>query len=289
MTTPEIKPGKIVYGHDGRQAEYVAETAARHLVRPIATFTTYDGETYDEPTDALELWDKVYPKAPTHVQDEAIKALINQIAELRAERATVEAEIMEGQKETLAMIQRLKRYAPLKNLEEVLDGTITHVVEGHGFVSLEIKDFETAAVYRDDYSRKNVLRMLSLQPNEDGVITWHLNRWNDGSGNDTPVYLCTSLEEAREAAVEIIVRSIANHSYETHPHLWASAEANAAKLGLTIPADIVEKAKAYRVKVAQDTATKAAEALAKAQASLSEVSGNPRPSPMRRHPQSRGE
>lgn len=269
MSAPKhtaVEAGRNVYGQDGRRAEYVGPQGDRHLVRPAATFTDWEGEEYDTTTDALELWDAVYPKAPKHVQDAEIAALRAEIEERRTELLNVGREVHEAQKETLATMKRLARYEPLKNLEPLLNGEITHVVEGHSFSAVEIKDFETAKVYRDDYDRKNVLRMLSLKPDADGAITWHLNRWSDGSGADSPVYLCTSMEEALEAARHVILRPLGSYDYATHPHLWGSAYKSAERLGIELPADVVEKARAYEVGQAEAAVKKAAEALEQAQA-----------------------
>lgn len=259
-----IEPGRNVYGHDGRQAEYIGLQGTRHLVRPIARFTDWQGEEYEEPTDALELWDRAYQKPPLPVVAEEIASLQAEIKERQSDLRRIADETHAAQKDTLEMLKRLGRYEPLKNLEALLNGEITHVVEG-GYSSVEIKDFETAKVYRDDYSRKDVLRMLSLKPEADGAITWHLNRWSDGSGTDTPVVLCTSMEEALEAARHAILRPLGLYSFESHPHLWAMAVASAGKVGVELPDEVVAKGNAYRVSEAEAAVAKAAEALALAQ------------------------
>jgi len=260
MTAPEVlEAGRNVFGHDGRRAEYVGAQGDRHLVRPIARFTTWDGDEYEEPTDALELWDRVYPKPPVPIVAEEIAQMKAEISAAREQLRTTERKIADAQKDALATMKRLVRYEPLKNLEALLDGTITHVVET-GY-SITIKDFETAKSYRDDYDRKNVLRMLSLKPTEDGEIRWHLNRWSDGSGTDTPVILCTSEDEAKEAVAAIIAERLARHDFTTHGHLWAAAAKNAAELGIDIPEGIRAKANDFALAAAQQEVDRANEVL----------------------------
>ena len=262
--------GRNVFGHDGRRAEYVGAQGDRHLVRPIARFTTWGGEEYEEPTAALELWDRVYPKPPVPIVAEEIAQMKADVSAAREQLRTTEREIAEAQKDALATMKRLVRYEPLKNLEALLDGTITHVVET-GY-SVTIKDFETAKSYRDDYSRKDVLRMLSLKPTEDGEIRWHLNRWSDGSGTDTPVILCASEKEAKEAATAAIVERLARHDFATHGHLWRAAAESASRFGLDLPEDVLTKANDFALSAAQLEVDKANEALKAAEEKRSALS-----------------
>lgn len=262
MTYEKIVPleaGRNVFGHDGSRAEYIGAQGGRHLVRPIARFTNWEGDEYEEPTDALELWDRVYPKPPVPVVAEEIASMKADVSAAREQLRATEREIAEAQKDALATMKRLVRYEPLKNLEALLDGTITHVVEV-GY-SITIKDFETAKSYRDDYDRKNVLRMLSIKPTEDGEIRWHLNRWSDGSGTDTPVILCTSEDEAKEAAATVIIERLSRHDFATHGHLWAAAAINSAKLGFALPDEVLIKANEFALAAAQQEVDKAVAAL----------------------------
>lgn len=261
----DLQPGKTVYAHDGSYGEFVAMVGDRYLVRPIATFTDWEGDTHAEPTDALEFWDRAYPQAPVAARDEEVARIGWEIEEARKALLETQREIADAQREHLETLKRLKRYEPLKNLEPILSGEITHVVEC-GYGGADIRPWAEAAVYRDDYGRKNVLRMLSLKPTADGEIMWHLNRYKDGSGVDAPVILCTSEEEAREAARAALLRWIEPHSYETHPHLWDGVTRSAEKLGIELPEDVVAKGVAYRVKRAQEAIDKAAEALRAAEA-----------------------
>lgn len=269
--TNNLEPGMAVYGHDGQRGEFVAMVRDRFLVRPIARFTGYDGEEFDERTDALVLWDRAYRKAPVLLSDEEAARIQAEIRDAQTALLATQREIAQAQSEHLATLKRLKRFEPLKNLEAILSGEITHVVEGSGYGGVKIKTFEEAAVYRDDFDRKNVLRMLSLKPTPDGEIQWHLNRWKDGSGSDDAVTLCASSEEAREAALASILRPLSWSNYETHPHLWAYAAANAEALGLTLPRDVIDKGNAYRITQAEEAIAKANDALEAAKAKRAEV------------------
>lgn len=256
--------GRNVFGHDGRRAEYVGSQGRYHLVRPIARFSTWDGDEIEEPTDALELWDRVYPSPPVPVISSEIAKMQAKVEEAKADLRETEQKIADAQRDALATMKRLVRYEPLKNLEAILDGTITHVVEtGYG---VAIRDFETAKVYRDDYDRKNALRMLSLKPTEDGEIRWHLNRWSDGSGPDTPVILCTSEDEAKEAAAAAILERLSRYDFSTHGHLWVNAAKNAAEMGIDLPHNVLAKATEFALCAAEHEIDKANEAMKAAKA-----------------------
>lgn len=264
----QLQPGMTVYGRAGQRAEFVSMVDERYLVTPIHRYTEWDGEEYEARSDALELWDRVYLKPPVEVKSEEVSALQQEVAEAQRALLDIQQKVAEEQREYLETLKRLKRYKPLKNLEAILAGEITHVVEGSGYGNPKIRTWAEASVYRDDYSRKDVLRMLSLKPTADGDISWHLNRWKDGSGVDTQVFLCTSEEEAREAALWVTLDPLSRATYETHPHLWASALKSAERLGLTIPADVIAKGREYLRNQAQKRVDDAAEALAKAQADV---------------------
>lgn len=256
--------GRNVFGHDGRRAEYVGPQGRYHLVRPIARFSTWDGDEIEEPTDALELWYRVYPSPPVPVISSEVAKMQAKVEEAKADLLETKQKIAEAQRGALATMKRIVRYEPLKNLESILDGTITHVVET-GY-SVAIRDFETAKVYRDDYERKNVLRMLSLKPTEDGEIRWHLNRWSDGSGPDTPVILCTSEDEAKEAAAAAILERLSRYDFSTHGHLWVAAAKNAAEMGIDLPHNVLAKATDFALYAAEREIEKANEALKAAKA-----------------------
>lgn len=281
------EPGMTVYGHDGTRAEFVGMIRDRFVVRPVARFVGYDGEDFEELMDGVEMWNRIYPAAPVAVQDQEIRRLQGEIEDARRALLETQREIAEAQRDHLATLKRLKRYEPLKNLEPLLNGEITHVVEGSGYGHPTIRPFAEAVVYRDNYDRKDSLRMLSLKPEPDGALMWHLNRWSDGSGVDSPTVLCTSEEEAREAALAMIIAPLTADRVESHPHLWAAAVVSAERLGLTLPPEVVEIGVSYRVAQAQVVADKAAEALAQAQAVVtslanadtSERSSEPREAP----------
>lgn len=268
----EFEIGRTLFAHDGRKGEYIGAHPSGALVRPVARFTSWEGEDFEEPTDAIEIWERAYPKPPVPVIAEEVAKGQAELTALREETRLQQEAAREGQRETLDMLKRLARYEPLKNLEPLLNGEITHVVEGN-LAYITIKSFDEAKVYKEDYGRKDALRMLSLKPEPNGALSWHLNRWSDGSGADTPVILCTSEKEAKDAALAKITAALDRCDYDKYPHRWGDALKNANALGLKLPKAVIAMAKAYEKKMLQKAVEEAAAALAQATAALGASAG----------------
>lgn len=265
-----IEKGRTVFGRDGRSGEYVAKLDHGHLVRPLAEFTRWDGETSIELTDALEIWSDAFPKAPRFVVSDEIAALREEEGALRKQIQELRVNISETQREHIDIFKRLKRFEPLKYLEEALNGSITHVVEIEGGCPV-IKTLADALPYRDDYDRKDKLRFLTLAPTEDGVISWHLTRYAGGTGDRKRAYLCTSHDEARETVRQMLVAEFEDSADWRQPAVVECA----AKSGVELPPEYVERAAEFRRQRAQQAVGEAAKKLAEAEAALTSLAGAP--------------
>lgn len=259
--TPEA--GRTVYGRDGRAGEYLARTEHGHFVRPIATFTDWEGEEHQAATDAIEVWTSIYPKAPVHKADAELLALKDQIATAKLELSDLGGQKTEAQRDYLAVVKELQGHENLKNLLAVMRGEFTHVVN-YGRIST----FEEACTYKEDYGRKQAFRLISFAPDGGGKLAWHVNDWSDGSGTDRPVVLCRSIDEAKDAAKAYHLARLSQYEFEKYPRLWVEAAKSAASAGYELTEEMLALAAQAEREAVEAKVAKARECFEAAQAEL---------------------
>ena len=199
----KFEAGQEVYSERGERAENVTASGDGHIVRPIVE--SYDdeyGEGYDHVCDPV-VWRHVFPEEPVAKFSAELKTLHEQIAAAKAERAKIESEDYQRQRERA---EKLKRFAVLDNLEAFIDGKITHYVQQEYYGPPKIVAIEQCKADGRDY-RSN-LRLLTLSGCLDSRgINWTLNQYADGSGSASAVTPCTSYEQA----VELVRAAVASH------------------------------------------------------------------------------
>lgn len=262
--TPDV--GRTVWGRDGRCAEYVARSDHGHFVRPIATFTDWEGDEHVAPTDAIEVWTSIYPAAPKHKVDVELQALKDQIATAKRELSDLGGQKTEAQRDYLAVVKELQGHEILKNLLAVMRGDFTHVVN-YGRIST----FEEACTYKEDYGRKQAFRLISFAPDGGGKLAWHVNDWSDGSGTDRPVVLCRSIDEAKDAAKAYHLARLGQYEFEKYPHLWVEAAKSAASEGYELTEEVLALAAQAERNAAEEKLSKAREAYFAAQRALDDL------------------
>lgn len=214
MQEPVFEPGQTVYTADGRRVSYVAQVAEGHVVQPFMPQWRmgYGGpDEYEEPT-GIELVQAVYEKPTKGKIDET---LAKSIADATAQLAEVTQKLKDAREEWWLFErdeknrqERLKRHAALDQLDDFIQGRITHyvVINHSGFPSLvefeksSSGEVDTRWMLRVDRAK---LRLLGLFGDANGDLAWGLNRYRDGSGNWERVVPCTSLERATEVVREL--------------------------------------------------------------------------------------
>lgn len=262
-----LEPGRTVYGHDGRTGEYLARAEHGHFVRPIATFTNWEGVETETTTDAIEIWPSIYPKAPIHKADAELQVLKDQIVTAKRELSDLGGQKTEAQRDYLAVVKELQGHEVLKNLLAVMRGDFTHVVN-YGRIST----FEEACTYKEDYGRKQAFRLISFAPDGGGKLAWHVNDWSDGSGTDRPVVLCRSIDEAKDAAKSYHLARLGQYDFEKYPHLWVEAAKTSVEAGFDLPDEITVLAATAERQAAEAKLAKAREALIAAEAEIAAIS-----------------
>lgn len=226
----KFEAGQTVYSEHGERAEYVTASGDGHIVRPI--IESYDdeyGEAYDHVCDPV-VWRHVFVQEPVAKFSEELKALHEQIAAAKAERAKLESEDYQRQRERA---EKLKRFAILDNLEAFIDGKITHYVQREYSAPPTIIAV-TDAVSNENSNWRKEFRLLTLSGAlANGNVQWSLNRYSDGSGAASTVTPCTSYEQSVEVVRAAVVQHFkAERADHEKRQDWMDA---ADKLGIPVP------------------------------------------------------
>lgn len=260
-------PGEEVFDINGRSASYLARSADGHVVQPI-----YEHEDYDEPQyGSPQVWREVFRTAPTEKVHGEIAALQNRLAIDRAALDAVRKMRADEDREYTQRVASRKQFAQLQKLDDYIAGKITHFVVQRSYSeSVSIETFDSFIKSTEDrYERK--LRLLALYGDSKGNLSWNVDRYSDGSGNDSGYYWpATSYEEAMQKAAEWLDARYAEWRKATDHNRNKSAvhAACAIKLGLVVPDDVAEDAARVAAIVDESRLKSAREAFAKAQTEL---------------------
>ncbi len=263
--TPVI--GDEVYDIHGRAAVYVAVTGNGYIVEPI--FEHEDCEpSYGKP----ETWREVFSKPPVeklHAEVAELERQANaqrvEMAELRQERAQMDRDFADRKVERMQFDQ-------LKTLDDFIAGKITHffVVEGYG-ERMSIQTFDDFMKETSErYGRK--LRLLSLYGESNGELSWHVDRYSDGSGGSHGrCFPALSYEEAVLHAAKWLDSRYIECRKQERKHSALSLATEAAKFHLPVPDDIAEWAKQQDESANKRMLEEARQKLAKAKARVEEL------------------
>lgn len=284
MTT--FKAGDEVYTTDGRLVEYVAQSYDGHIVRQLPEHESEDyGPT---PLGYPEVVHQVLKAPPSFKVDQEYATKRDELASVREQLLTASQELAAIAKNRDAQLQQLSSHPDLSIIIDWMEGRITHIAtfDTYGSTPIRIMPLIDALQPDDNEKRDGTFRLLSLYGGHHGPdgatrsahrdnLRWQLNRYSDGSSNNsTACVLGTSEEDVRRRVQHWLDREFKMRDNE-HA-LWNWAE-SAVALGFSVPpawvAKVEERA-ANRRKQAQEQALKdlesararlaAAEAAAKA-------------------------
>jgi hypothetical protein len=263
--TPEA--GDEVFDINGQSASYLAKSADGHVVQPI-----YEHEDHEEPQyGSPKVWREVFRTAPTEKVHGEIAALQNRLAIYQADLDAVRKMRADEDREYTQRVASRKQFAQLQKLDDYIAGKITHFVVQRSYSdSVSIETFDSFIKSTEDrYERK--LRLLSLYGDSKGNLSWNVDRYSDGSGNDSGYYWpATSYEEAMQKAAEWLDARYAEWRKATDHNRNKSAvyAACAIKLGLVVPDDVSADAARVAAIVDESRLKSAREAFAKAKTEL---------------------
>lgn len=259
-----FKQGDTVFDIHGREATYLALGADGHVVQTVYEHDEYDEPLYGQP----EVWRDIYRTPPTPKLHVEIADLEAKIGAARTELNQIREQRREEDREYAAMINQRKQFTQLQKLDDYIAGKITHFVVQRSYSdSVVIETFDSFIKSTEDrYERK--LRLLSLYGDSKGNLSWNVDRYSDGSGNESGYYWpATSHEEALQKASEWLEGRYAEWRKATDHtrHKSAAYAACAASLGLVVPDDVAADAERVLAAHNESRLKSAREALAKAQ------------------------
>lgn len=264
--------GQTVYSTDGRQGLYVAQVVGGHAVQPLFE----DGDGVNEPlsfyADGIEVWHSVHVEPPRPALDAEIAAQQEKLAALRVEVSQLQAAKREAQRDQAEIKARLKQHAALQYIDDYLAGKFNLFVRFPNYGLPTIEDAQTCLA--NDDRRDKGQKLLTLFGDTKGDLQWRINHYSDGSGNWAEAFPVATHEEG---VAEIRRR------YEAHVVEWRARSADRRHYGdavrwaelprewLTPPDDVLTYIREAKAAALTEAAKKAREALADAEAKLSEI------------------
>lgn len=274
----------LVYSRSGHRAKYICSVSGRygceHYVKPEIEFSLPDGDV-DSSFEGAAVWHEYFLSPPRDVIDKEIATLQAKADGLRAEVQKLTREHVEAKKEIEKDLEarkaRLARHEQLKHLDDFITKGVACYVLDVGYGHINIMDFKDT---KSDYHRDS-FRLLSLFGDSKGQLDWKLNRYGDGSGDDTVCFPCASKEQAQAAIGEMLNRRWDKWRKSGDGYIGAYAE-TAKKHGFTVPEDVLaqiakndEEQKKNRLKSAEKAFAEAQAALMKAQEGIVDRTGVP--------------
>lgn len=264
--------GDEVYDIHGRAASYITNSAHGHVVEAIYE-TDDDGPSYGKP----EVWKEVFRSPPTAKLHGEIAELEARLSATRAELYQVQEQRRTEDREYAARAAARKQFAQLQKLDDYIAGKITHfVVVADYSEQLSIEEFESF-IKSDENRYERKLRLLSLYGDSKGNLSWHVDRYSDGSSSSNHGFYwpATSYEEALQKANEWLCGRY-EEVRKAEPGRRGRAltyAASAEKLGLAVPDDIAAWVAEMKEAQRESNLKSARAELVKAQAKVRELGG----------------
>jgi chromosome segregation and condensation protein ScpB len=255
--TPEtLIAGQLVYSRSGEKALFVAKDKNSFIVRPYIWTQDWYGEEHEQEGN-LTSWHEIFPKAPREVIDEEITQLNNEYNALNSKLIELNGQFMAQEGLVKAQKAKFARHEKLKNLEDFIDGKITHYLKFDSNYDRERSSFqivEAAKEYcgaSEHYQRNRDLKLVSLMGKSDGDLAWRINHYSDDSGNTRyEIIPCKSYDEAIIEAQKVI--NLACEKYKKDNQISIGLITSAQKYNLVIPVEIQE----YLGKLAEEKRVK---------------------------------
>lgn len=261
-------PGDEVFDIHGRAASYVARVSAGHIVEPLFEHDSDDGPSFGRP----ETWNEFFLAPPVQKLHAEVGEAQKKLNEARQQLNAVREQRREEDAQYTRRAAMRKQFDQLQKLDDYIAGKITHFVVRQDYRdSVSIEAFDSFIKSDEDkYDRK--LRLLSLYGDSKGNLSWHVDRYSDGSSSGSSGYHwpATSYEEAMQKAAEWLDarygewRKATDHTRNKS----ATYAACAIKLGLPVPDDIAADAARVEAIAGESRLKSAREAFAKAQTEL---------------------
>lgn len=240
MTDKSFTQGDMVFDEDGQAYEFVAHVeGVGTVVRYWYEYHDDDGAPYDRIGGPAVLQGPIFPEAPSPKRAAEIDLLDEKIAAKRNELTQIEQALREANAGRDAMLKRIKENEALRRIDAFLAGEITHYVLCGEYSAMDIIAVGDTA---PEYAERGELRLLSLTASmakswnsKEATVRWDLNRYSDGSGNNTTCVPCTSLDDAKQVLGDLIAQRFALWESGKEKSYISYTASAAKKFGLPIP------------------------------------------------------
>lgn len=249
-TERNFAKGDTVYSTDGQAAVYVACVAGGFAVETI--YEDEDGEPYHS---SVQVWPRVFAKAPTEVWDAEVQKLR---AEVEAQQELAKKAREDARNAVLDAKQaneRYKAHPDLRNLDLWLAGKVTHIAVIDDY-NMRIGTVAEVLTHTED--RTTFLRLCGLFVDPKANKYWtEFARYSDGSGSSgTSCLLATSFEDARDQLLGWVLKRLRDTPHHMKPSLLIRAEAAGVVLPESLAKDLADAkalAHAHQLKQAQES------------------------------------
>jgi len=266
--TQELKPGQEVWLADGAIVEFVARSGSRFVVRPGRLVEMDDPSELERVFDlGVREVDQVYTTMPVRLYEPRIAELRNQRNDLESAVRGAQVELRKLKGDADLVRKRAETHPALSQLLLLLDGQITHIVSIRGS-TVEVMGIQQSALSRFELD----VPLRGGRHCAERILT----RGYFSSLDTYEVILCTSEEQAQEAARQRIKAKVANivknlHGrtlYNVHP--WITA---CKKYGVDVPPVMLEFVRGAALEKARAELSVTEQNAAKARATIAELTG----------------
>lgn len=230
MKDNNFKQGDEVFLSNGEIGEFIAATEDGYVVFP--TMLDEGEEIYRGDPVVVH---SVFGRPPRAQHETKIKDLNTEIQSLVERRGKLQSDIRFHEAAHEERMKKLGTIKALENLEQFIDGKITHfVIDHYGYSIVAVGD---AKCESSDHDTK----LLTLFGRSDGNLAWRLSHYYDGSGGYYSTYPCLSHEEAVAKLVELAEKEFKEFRAEnSSDYRVERVIASLNKLGLSakVPSDI---------------------------------------------------
>lgn len=259
------------YLADGRRVNAIGLVNGQYVVELGQAYGSEDDVYFD----GLSLERAVFDRPPTAAMDSRIQQLRAEEDALRLRVGGLRDELRTIEADHKARLAKLQSFGALRYVESFLDGKFTHAVINN-YSGPDILTFEQALQPSknddDRYSRRDSgLKLLTLFGSSNNDLQWRINDYRDGSGSNTNVMLCMSIEEAKEITQRLINEKCAEAVRDKRPWTADSVRKAAQKFGLSVPQDLADMHAEYLRNALQTNLAKARSDFEKAESALREV------------------
>lgn len=280
MKTTVINKGDRVYNLQGDAAEAVTPFEQGWMVRPM--YETFHGDEEGYELGPPEFWKEVFTVVPIQKKCDEIAKLDETISEKKAEIAQLSRtrnEIVRMERDEKIRFDRLsKRKSILQNIEDVLDGKITHYVKANisdwkDTKGMVVQITEAASERSGDEKYERELKLLALFGKSNGDLEYRLNQYSDGTGGWYLAWPFRSQEDAESFAKEKVATQVADWRNDPtdQKRMVSTIIRNLKQFKMDVPDDLEGAQTAAILKEKQDILVRALESLAKAQEELTKA------------------